>query len=98
MKGTAWIGLAALFLLALASKGQALEMFSSIGKYDYGEGGVLLPGTEITLLDQAGPGAITLFQFASEYDLYEEVCSADIFFIHPHAVLTRPTDDLPLLL
>jgi len=72
MKGTAWIGLAALFLLALASKGQALEMFSSIGKYDYGEGGVLLPGTEITLLDQAGPGAITLFQFASEYDLYEE--------------------------
>merc|ERR1712130_45579 len=74
MKGTARMAhlVALLVLTCLVAQSLSIEMFSSIGKYDYGEGGVLLPDAEITLLDQEGPGVITLFQFASEFDYYED--------------------------
>ena len=42
------------------------EVFSSIGKYDAGKGGFLLPGIETLLIDQEGPGYISHFQFAAD--------------------------------
>lgn len=51
----------------------SFETFSSIGKYDYGIKGVLLNGVEIELIDQEGPGTINIFQFATDFEGYEEV-------------------------
>lgn len=50
-----------------------LEAFSSIGKYDYGHKGFLLKGVEIELIYQEGPGIINSFQFAADFEGYDEV-------------------------
>ena len=49
------------------------EVFTSVGKYDYGNGGVLFPDGETVLIEEDGPGMINTFQFAGDFDGYENV-------------------------
>ena len=49
------------------------EVFTSVGKYDYGNGGVLFPDGETVLIEETGPGMINNFQFAADFDGYENV-------------------------
>mgnify|MGYP005997567701 CR=1 FL=1 len=60
-------------VLVFISLASSLELFTATGKYDYGYGGVLLPGLEMALIEQEGPGVIDSFQFASDFDGYEDV-------------------------
>ena len=62
-----------LVLLLFCAPLALCQLFSSVGKYDSGKGGLLYPGVETTLIDQEGPGVIELLQFASEFTGYEEV-------------------------
>ena len=59
------------------------EIFSAIGKYDAGQGGILLPGgVETLLVEQEGPGYISHFQFAAdEFTGYSDVRLHPIFLI-----------------